>query len=442
VILSACAAVDQHDTNNELGDSGQTLRETIRLSKETLIVVDSPNGKTFTRLWCLYETAESPDGHLQVLTAGNVSDLKELFKKVDADRAEASTPADRTMIRGLILNQYGSLDNVTRKLKMILAAGCVEACFDDLIGKLPIYWEADDDGPPPLMLRNVAARPRGGRGEDGVFTFPMAVQEVKLKILVSGLRATGFITPLGLLSQVHDEWLLSSESVLCRPTDNEQVVPRPPCRTTPFRVQRNESGGGQLYESVVTVPINRDYGRLLEVTIKLNKRVSSERSETWDTMTVRIQVPNISAGEVPPGVAEGYDDFEDGPKANSTDQPSKDAPDFLPLDMVRLAAIHRALQYSDNNFTPIGYKTSLLNAITAAELRIALRLVGEDDFRGTKRELAQRLVLHSDKLQSRSATISSSTSLAHQKIFSPEERHAFASLQLSPSPPWIPKVRS
>ena len=64
----------------------------------------------------------------------------------------------------------------------------------------------------------------------------------------------------------------------------------------------------------------------------------------------------------------------------------------------RVEAIRRALRYAGDNFTPPGNKTSLLNAITVEDLRLALKKVGGNSSFGTKQELANRLLQFVDKL--------------------------------------------
>lgn len=74
--------INQWDTDADL-NNGQTLRDTIELSADTLVVLD-PTGLPLRRLWCLYEISETPqeESRLQLLAHGaDSSALAGLFEK-------------------------------------------------------------------------------------------------------------------------------------------------------------------------------------------------------------------------------------------------------------------------------------------------------------------------------------------------------------------------
>ena len=86
-------AINQHDTDSELNE-GLTLKQTIRLSECTLVVLDK-SALPLSRLWCLYEISETPRQDLRLLTQGfALGDIALAIKSIDVEKARIIPSAD------------------------------------------------------------------------------------------------------------------------------------------------------------------------------------------------------------------------------------------------------------------------------------------------------------------------------------------------------------
>lgn len=82
---------------------------------------DAPLTFRMQRLWCLYEMAVTPTERLQLLTFGlDLKGLGEIFRAVDVEKARCFSNIDEKTIHDLIIHEHGSLRTLTGKLKVML----------------------------------------------------------------------------------------------------------------------------------------------------------------------------------------------------------------------------------------------------------------------------------------------------------------------------------
>ncbi len=75
------------------------MQDAIRLSEDTLVIMDSPEGGPLQRVWCLYEiwctlAAKGPGGVHRVLPDQATTSVFADFKSVDLHKAKSSEPYD------------------------------------------------------------------------------------------------------------------------------------------------------------------------------------------------------------------------------------------------------------------------------------------------------------------------------------------------------------
>ena len=113
-------AVNQWDPTSDLGTEGEGLADTLRLSSGTLMILDK-SGLPLSRLWCLYEIAETERNKLELLTPGSdLTHVMDIFDTVDVASAKCFDKNNEDMIRNNIIQKKVSEDALTNELKALL----------------------------------------------------------------------------------------------------------------------------------------------------------------------------------------------------------------------------------------------------------------------------------------------------------------------------------
>ena len=109
-------------------------------------VLDS-KGVVLTRLWCLYEIAETLSEGRKAerlcLSDNNIDqeDLKMIYGAVDVSRGTCFSADDKAMIHANIANKYGSLASLTMRLKVLLAERGFQRATEDVVMKNKVIQE-------------------------------------------------------------------------------------------------------------------------------------------------------------------------------------------------------------------------------------------------------------------------------------------------------------
>ena len=109
-------------------------------------VLDS-KGVVLTRLWCLYEVAETLSEGRKAerlrLVDNNIDqeDLKMIYGAVDVSRGTCFSAEDTAMIHANIANKWGSLAALTMRLKVLLAERGFQRAIEDVVMKNKVIQE-------------------------------------------------------------------------------------------------------------------------------------------------------------------------------------------------------------------------------------------------------------------------------------------------------------